>query len=132
MKRSFYIAGVQFRPKNEIAEASKRLKQGAQLSLIPEPENKFDPNAIKIIYKDYTEDMQSSAELFLGYVPKKFSSEVAGMLSIGAPVECIVDEVDSSAKTYEMFKVTVQILVEEEEDEIAKAAENDSYEGDTL
>ena len=117
MKRTFFIAGVQYRPRNEINEAAKMMNEiremmgGLQLSLEAEPTNKFDPNAIKIIY-----DVEASdRKIFLGFVPKKYSSEVAGMLSIGAPVECTVDAVDPLAKTYEMFKVTVQIPVDEEE-----------------
>jgi hypothetical protein len=39
------------------------------------------------------------------------------MLGIGAPVICVVDEVNPDAKTYEMIKVTVQIPVDEEEDD---------------
>ena len=76
--------------------------------------NRFDPNAVKILRGDD----------FLGYVPKKFSSEVSALLSIGAPVVCTVDEVNPAAKTYEMFKVTVSIPVEEEIPEL----ENDGLE----
>lgn len=119
MKRTFYVAGVQFRPSGDIKLASNRIKVGNRLSLEPEPTNKFDPNAVKIIYSLPATEAggSNSPELFIGYVPKKFSSEVAGMLSIGAPVECIVDAVDPAAKTYEMFKVTVQIPIEEEQEE---------------
>jgi hypothetical protein len=35
------------------------------------------------------------------------------MLSIGTPVQCTVDEVNPSAKTYEMFKVTIAIPTDE-------------------
>lgn len=122
MKRTFYVAGVQFRPRNEISQAVREISQelevfkGVNLSLEPEPENKFDPNAVKILYNsEDVKDGGSFVPIFLGYIPKKYSSEVAGMLSIGAPVECIVDVVDPAAKTYEMFKVTVQLPVEEEE-----------------
>ena len=114
MKRSFYVAGVQFRPKEDIAKAVKEMKVGDQLILDPEPTNRFDPNAVKILRGDD----------FLGYVPKKFSSEVSALLSIGAPVVCTVDEVNPAAKTYEMFKVTVSIPVEEEIPEL----ENDGLE----
>ena len=121
MKRTFFIAGVQFRPKNEIAEAGKILKQGDLLRLIPEPTNKFDSNAVMITLP--IEEEQK--ELFLGYVPKKFSSEVAGMLSIGAPIGCIVEVVNPAAKTYEMFKVTVQIPEDEEYEEPDMIEEGD-------
>ena len=130
MKRTFFVAGVQFRPHHEIDSASKLMDVGDQLGLVPEPENKFDPNAVKIEYN--TETADGIVSTFLGYVPKKFSSEVSAMLGIGAPIICTVDEVNPSAKTYEMIKVTVAIPVDEEEDAVNEACENDSYEGDTL
>ena len=114
MKRQFFIAGVQFRPRHEIDTAAREMKVGMRLGLVPEPENKFDPNAVKIEYITETENFDT-VSTFLGYVPKKFSSEVSAMLGIGAPVICTVDEVNPSAKTYEMIKVTVAIPVDEEE-----------------
>lgn len=121
MKRTFFIAGVQFRPRHEIDSASKLMNVGDQLGLVPEPENKFDPNAVKIEYN--TETADGIVSTFLGYVPRKFSSEVSAMLGIGAPIICTVDEVNPDAKTYEMIKVTVQIPVEEEESEEEEAEE---------
>ncbi len=123
MKRQFFIAGVQFRPRNEIDKAGRIMVPGDSIILEPEPSNKFDPNAVKLIFA--LGGAENADKVFLGYVPKKFSSEVAGMLSIGAPVECVVNEVDPGAKTYEMFKVTVQIPVDEEEE---SEDDFDSYE----
>lgn len=37
------------------------LSVGQELQLVPEPDNKFDPNAIKVF---------SSIDTFLGYIPK--------------------------------------------------------------
>jgi len=125
MKRQFFIAGVQFRPAAEIAMAKKALQVGDQLHLEAEPTNKFDPNAVKIIF-DMTDNGEDATPLFLGYVPKKFSSEVSALLGIGAPLTCTVDEVNSAAKTYEMIKVTVAILV----DEIEGGDEDDAITSD--
>jgi hypothetical protein len=119
MKRQFFIAGVQFRPRAEINQAAKEMQVGDLLTLEVEPTNKFDPNAVKIMlrYEESVSDTEEKyVDIFLGYVPKKFSSEVAAMLSIGAPIQCTVDEVNPQAKTYEMFKVTISIPIEEEED----------------
>ena len=115
MKRQFFIAGVQFRPKGDISIATHKMNVGDQLGLVPEPENKFDPNAVKIEYN--IETALGAVSAFLGYVPKKYSSEVSAMLGIGAPIVCIVDEVNPDAKTYEMIKVTVAIPVDEDTSE---------------
>jgi hypothetical protein len=107
MKREFFIAGVQFRPQTEIRATASVLKAGHVLLLEPEPTNRFDPNAVKIIYPE--------EQIFLGYVPKKFSSEVSGLLEGGIDLECIVKTVDPKAKTYEMFSVVVKEVSEIEE-----------------
>lgn len=113
MKRTFFIAGVQFRPGKDIEKAAKNIKPGDVLLLTPEPDNKFDPNAIKIEYSS----QDQGTTIFLGYVPKKFSSEVSALLSIGTPISCIVESVDVKAKTYEMFNVTIKTTDEEQKQE---------------
>ena len=123
MKRQFFIAGVQFRPRVSIDRATKGMKVGDSLRLFPEPTNKFDPNAVQIISR-----VDAHEEIFLGYVPKKFSSEVSAMLGIGAPIICTVDEVNPDGKTYEMIKVTVAIPVDEEES--AEDEEDEEDEGE--
>ncbi len=104
MNRSFYIAGVQFRPKDITNKVMKQLKKGDYLDLVPEPTNKFDPNAIQICF----EDLDSPDMIHLGYVPKKFSAEVAGLLETDIDLECIVEEINSSAKPWEMCKCIVK------------------------
>ena len=104
MKRSFYIAGVQFRSKGEINLAAKEMEVNDELTLVAEPTNKYDPNAVQILATDGT---------FLGYVPKKFSSEISAMLEIEAPIICTVEVVNPTAKHWEMFKVIIQDEEEE-------------------
>jgi len=115
MVKSFFIAGVKFRPRSDIDKAIKELKAGNYLELQPEPTNKFDPNAIKIGYNEETSD--GVEFVFLGYVPKKFTADVSADLEIGADLECVVEEVNVSAPTYEMFKVVIRDKDEEDEEE---------------
>ena len=106
MNRSFFIAGVQFRPRDEIKEAIKKMEVGCKLIIETEPTNRFDPNAVRI---NYCEDPNAEGEFtFLGYVPKTFSAEVAGLLEAGVDLECIVEVVNSAAKPWEMCKVVVR------------------------
>lgn len=109
MKREFFIAGVQFRPKDDIAKAMKEIKVETNLRMLPEPDNKYDPNAVMITLP--VEELQE--EFFLGYVPKKYSSEVAGLLEAGIELTCKVVEVSPQAKPWEMFKVVIQDIKEE-------------------
>ena len=103
MNRSFFIAGVQFRPQQEIAKAMKEIKVDDFLILAMESDNKYDPNAVRIEYElEYEAD-----SIFLGYVPKKFSAEVTGLLEAGVELDCIVEVVNPLAKPWEMCKVLI-------------------------
>lgn len=96
---SFFIAGVQHHQMNSVIND---ISVGNVLVLIPEPTNKFDPNAVRIIYARHDK------EAMLGYVPKKFSAEVSASIFIGTLLECEVVEFNKQAKTWEMCRVEIR------------------------
>ena len=98
---SFYIAGVQF---HEFKSVIDNVSEGDVLELIPEPSNKYDPNAVRIEYGI------SAGLVMIGFVPKKFSSEVAAALEIGKDLKCVLVKLDKNAKPWEKFKVEVREL----------------------
>jgi hypothetical protein len=116
MNHQFFIAGVQFRPRDEINRAVKQLEVGELVSLEREPDNKFDPNAVKILTSIINQD-EMEEDIFLGYVPKKFSSEVSALLDYDVVVNCTVTAVNPLAKTYEMIQVELTEDIGEEEPE---------------
>jgi hypothetical protein len=127
MSRKFYLAGVQFRPSSAL-DAIKSLSEGDELILDPEPDNKYDPNAVRVMY-DYEVGDEATRE-HLGYVPKKFSAEIAAIIEVDGldTVQCIVTKVDPGAKKWEMLEVEVTSLDDVEEDE--EGFEENPYEGD--
>lgn len=106
MKRSFYVAGVQFRSRQEIDKAMKEIRVGDILTLSPEPSNRYDPNAVQIHYESSL--TENCLALFLGYVPRRFSSEVSALLGTGTKLECVVEAIDSGTELWESIKVTIQ------------------------
>jgi len=96
--REFYVAGARF---HELPKVIHDLSVGNTLKLVPEPTNPYDPNAIKIIYETF----EKSA--FLGYVPAKFSSEISALMEI-SKLECVITELNPSAKPWEMCKVAIK------------------------
>jgi len=66
----FHIAGFTY---YEGATVFNELKIGTELRLVLEPENKYDPNAVAIYYKD----------THLGYVPRNNNSEISKILEMG-------------------------------------------------
>ena len=91
--RAFYIAGVKF---HKLSTVINELEVGQVLDLIPEPENKFDPNAVAIKYND----------IMLGYVPRTISAEISALLEI-EELFCVIDKLTPSAKPWEQCKVTI-------------------------
>lgn len=73
----FELAGVKFRRE---AYLSAKPVDGDVLTLKPEPTNKFDPNAVQVFKGD----------IHIGYVPREFSSMVAGHLAEGNTFEAKV------------------------------------------
>uniref|UniRef100_A0A6M3IIY0 Putative HIRAN domain containing protein n=2 Tax=viral metagenome TaxID=1070528 RepID=A0A6M3IIY0_9ZZZZ len=104
---SFYVAGVQF---HQAKTVLNELSEGMELSLIGEPDNKFDPNAIKILYDKYMDGYEDEPELtMLGYVPKKFSAEVSAFMELNEYVVCELIKLTPSAKPWEQLKVKISL-----------------------
>jgi hypothetical protein len=96
---NFFIAGVQY---HQLSSVINDIAEGDNLVLVPEPDNKFDPNAVRI------EFVSSDKKAFIGFVPKKFSSEVAAALEIGKVLKCILVTLNKSAKPWEQAEVEVR------------------------
>jgi len=98
--RIFYIAGA----KHHQAESVKdNLKEGIDLVLVLESENKFNSNAIAIYYQDDA----TLEKTKLGYVPDKIANEIAE-----ENAEYGIDEYaaflianDQSKPTYERYRI---------------------------
>lgn len=96
---SFFIAGVQH---HQMHSVLKDLEEGQTLHLVLEPTNKYDPNAVRIEHKG----------TMLGFVPRKFSSEVTAMVTVGKTLECTISTLNKTAKPWEMCKVEIREVEE--------------------
>jgi len=94
IERTFFIAGVKF---HDLGKVIKDLFEGVGLTLVAEPKNKFDPNAIRIEHEG----------TMLGYVPKKFSAEISAALEVDS-IECKITKLSPSAKPWEQCEVSVR------------------------
>ncbi len=96
---SFFIAGVQH---HQLRSCLDEMNVGDRMILVLEPTNPYDPNAVRIEYSAH------DSQVMCGYVPKKFSSEVSASLVIGNKLECVIVELNPSAKPWEMCKVEIR------------------------
>ena len=115
----FFIAGVQF---HQAKTVLNELEKGFRLELKPDPTNRFDPNAVEIAYYGAEEPTM------LGYVPKKFSSEVSAFLELNENVICQLTEVNKDKKPWEQLKVVIKVA--EEEDAFEDGLDDESFDED--
>ena len=94
----FFIAGVKFHQMHLVVD---ELAVDQSLTLVPEPTNKYDPNAVRIEFD------AGSTSYMLGYVPKKYSADVTAKLEIGQSLRCVITEMEKANKTWEMCKVKI-------------------------
>jgi len=113
MERKFFIAGVKF---HDLHKVIKEVEVGQTLTLKPDPTNKYDPNAIEIWI----------GETMVGFVPKKFSAEVAALLGVDLDIECVVTQVNPSAKTWEQCEVIIRETLIEAGPDIGDGPDFDS------
>jgi hypothetical protein len=96
----FFVAGVKF---HQLKECISELKVGDHLSLILEPTNKFDPNAVRIEYYSSEQDKT----FMLGYVPAKMSASVSAAFMINT-LSCEVIELNPDEKPWMQLKVAIK------------------------
>lgn len=99
----FFIAGVKH---HQLHTVINDISEGDNLMLVPEPTNKFDPNAVRIEFATFEK------QAMLGYVPKRFSSEVSAMIELGKPLECVLVKLNKTAKPWEMAEVEIREIKE--------------------
>lgn len=96
---NFYIAGVKF---HQARSVLSEMAEGDVLILEPEPTNPYDPNAVRIIFDN------GDKRAMLGFVPKKFSSEVSAALEVGKSLICELVQLNVAATTWEQLKVEIK------------------------
>lgn len=101
--RRFYIAGTGFclGCKGEDCLKSAKVNLNDNLSLVPEPENKHDKNAVKII--NATGDL-------LGYLPRYYSEGVSKLFGTNNDIVCKVIEINKDTNCLECIEVELTIV----------------------
>lgn len=97
----FFVAGVQH---HGIAGVAKELEEGMHLTLIHEPTNQYDENAVKIMFTSGISGM----DVMLGYVPKRISLDVRRLVTSDIPVLCEITRLNLESQPWNMLKVRVE------------------------
>ena len=94
----FYVAGVKF---HQYKDAQDELEEDMEVNLIPEPDNEYDSDAIKVMWEG----------CMLGYVPAKTgqAKRIAEALRAGGRLWAVITKTDPGAeKDHRKLKVWVR------------------------
>lgn len=103
----FYVAGVKF---HRWRDCIDEIEEGETFSMEPEPENKYDPCAVKILYPS----QKLNHPVMLGYVPSKISPQVSAFLATADAPVCEAIKVTPEQDTWKMLKVRIYDVGREE------------------
>jgi len=102
---SFAVRGITFDNRQQVIV---RMKENQLLELVPEPENRYDPNAITILF----------AGEKIGYVPRQYSAYLKFLLQQGAElyISCvrIVEKLTPEGKIRIPIVLIYQLIEEPE------------------
>ena len=103
MEKEFFVAGVKFHESHLVMD---ELEVGTEFDMVAEPDNKYDPNAVRLEF-DYVK-VNEIISTMIGYVPAKFSAEIAAFLEIGEDPICLITELNPQSKPWERIKVVIK------------------------
>ena len=93
----FYVAGVQHHDLKLVIDELIEENVAIELQLKPEPTNKYDKNAIKIMFNSK----------MLGYVPARLSAQVLAFIAVAECPVCETIKVTPEAKPWNQLLVKI-------------------------
>ena len=99
-----HLAGRKYHDADEVWN---ELKVGTQLGLRLDKENRFDGNAVEVIY---TNDKKE--EFRLGYIPREENEQIAAFLEMGWTdiFECRISKLNSDTHPDNQIHLTIRIV----------------------
>ena len=99
-----HLAGRQYHDADEVWYD---LRVGTVLSLEPDKENRYDPNAVAVMYKKADEE----DPYIIGYIPREDNEAIAGFLDMGWKdiFECRISKINPDAHPENQIHLTIKI-----------------------
>lgn len=106
-KKYFMDCNLAGRKYHDVDEVWDQLKVGTVVRLVREADNRYDPNAIAIVYDDREQD----EEFVLGYIPRDSNDQIAVLLDMGWTdiFECRISRIDPNAHYEQQITLTVKV-----------------------
>lgn len=104
-----HLAGRKY---HDADEAWEELKVGTKLKLVRDVDNRFDPNAVAVIYEKPSCANGIEMETFLlGYIPQEENEHLAFFFDMGWGdiFECRINKVNPEAHSENQIRLTIRI-----------------------
>ncbi len=100
-----HLAGRQYHDADEVWN---ELKVGTILQLERDTENRFDGNAVQVIY----ENEQRDDRYLIGYIPREDNEDISAFLDMGwgEIFECRISKINSDAHYENQIRLTIRIV----------------------
>ena len=102
-----HLAGRQY---HDVDEVWDRLKVGTKLCLERDMDNRFDPNAVAVMFDDASEQGHEESYL-LGYIPAEQNETIAQFLEMGwnQCFACTISKINPDAHYENQIRLTIRI-----------------------
>ena len=100
-----HLAGRKYHDADEVWD---KLKVGTLLRLVHDYDNRYDPNAVAVMYDD--NEMDDS--FCIGYIPREDNETIAGILEMGWTdmFECRISKLNPDAHPEYQVHLTIKIV----------------------
>lgn len=98
-----HLAGRKYHDADEVWE---QLKVGTTLQLVAEPDNRFDPYAVGVLFR-----AEDGEDYLLGYIPRGENRQLSAFLEMGWThiFECRISKLDAEAHPENQVVLTIKI-----------------------
>ena len=102
-----HLAGTQY---HDIIEVFNKLEVGTHLKLVRELDNRFDQNAVAVVYENELGNNEVE-DVLIGYIPRSDNSDLASFLEMGwgEMFECRICRIKPDAHYEQQIHLSIKI-----------------------
>lgn len=102
-----HLAGRQYHDADEVWE---ELRVGTKLQLVRDLDNRYDPDAVAVVYQKKYDDGETD-DYLLGYIPRTENETIAHLLEMGwtQVFECRISRLDPDAHYERQVYLSIRI-----------------------
>lgn len=104
-----HLAGAMYHDLDEVFEF---LRIGTELELVRDLDNRYDKNAVAVVYHKRCVSDMSDEEFLIGYIPRNENEMIAGLLEMGWGniFKCTICQINPEAHYEDQIHMKISIV----------------------